>query len=60
MHFIPSMNILKKKFIKYIKWRTLHFTDFNIFLIFASQKAPLNLALTSVPTERNGGSSKFT
>ena len=31
---------------------TLHFTDFVTFLIFASQKAPLNLAETSVPTVR--------
>lgn len=39
---------------------TLHFTIFDIFLIFASQNAPLYLALTSVPTVRKGGSSKFT
>ena len=37
---------------------TLHFTNFLATLIVASQKAPLYLALTSVPTVRNGGSSE--
>ena len=36
---------------------TLHLTNFFAILIVASQKAPLYLALTSVPTLRNGGSS---
>lgn len=34
-----------------------HLTDLTTLRIFASQKAPLYLALTSVPTERYGGSS---
>ena len=37
---------------------TLHFTNFLATLMVASQKAPLYLALTSVPTVRNGGSSE--
>lgn len=36
---------------------TLHLTNFFATLIVASQKAPLYLALTSVPTLRKGGSS---
>lgn len=36
---------------------TLHLMLRTTFLIFASQKAPLYLALTSVPTGRKGGSS---
>ncbi len=36
---------------------SLHLTLREIFLIFASQKAPLYLALTSVPIGRTGGSS---
>ncbi|KAE9524348.1 hypothetical protein AGLY_015387 [Aphis glycines] len=39
--------------------RTLHFTILDIFLIFASQNAPLYLALTSVPTARKGGNIHF-
>ncbi len=35
----------------------MHLTSLMIFLTLASQKAPLYLALTSVPTVRNGGSS---
>jgi len=35
---------------------TLHLTDLIIFLTFASQKAPLYFALTSVPMGRYGGS----
>ena len=36
---------------------TLHFTHLMIFLIFASQKAPRYLALTSVPSGKTIGSS---
>jgi hypothetical protein len=36
---------------------TLHFTDLTSFLTLASQNAPLYLALTSVPTDKYGGSS---
>lgn len=42
---------------KYIIKLTLHLTDLTIFFTLASQKAPLYLALTSVPTGKNGGSS---
>lgn len=36
---------------------TLHLTDLTSFLTLASQNAPLYLALTSVPTDKYGGSS---
>lgn len=36
---------------------TLHFTNFLIDLMVASQKAPLNFALTGVSTCRNAGTS---
>ena len=39
---------------------TLHLMFLTTLLTFASQNAPLYLALTSVPTERKGGSSPFT
>ena len=37
---------------------TLHFTHFIIFLIFASQNAPLYFALTSVPSGKTIDSSE--
>lgn len=37
--------------------QTLHLTALSTFFTFASQKAPLYLALTSVPTVKYGGSS---
>ncbi len=37
---------------------TLHLTSFLATLMVASQKAPLYLALTSVPMFKNGGSSE--
>lgn len=47
--------IIKKT--HYSAEHTLHLMFLTTFLILASQKAPLYLALTSVPTGRNGGSS---
>lgn len=44
---------------RYIHVLTLHLTRIFTALIFASQKAPLYFALTSVPTCRYGGSSAY-
>lgn len=54
---IKENSISNQMIIEIIIKLTLHLMFLTTFLILASQKAPLYLALTSVPTGKNGGSS---